>query len=237
MLLAAWVAMATMLMFSITLLAWEHLPELRFVQFPWRWLLCLNVVWALSVPIAFHRATTRLLVYVALLSMLAFGCLYIQAPWWENAASISEILGHQRTGEGYEDVDEYVPAGADNYEIKPDAPRVTAENQSAIRTTIQEWNPESRVFTAHVDQPEVLMLRLFNYPSWRVTVNGKLVEAQSDPLTGQMMIPIRAGENEVRIKFIRTWDRTVGGLVSLGALLVLLFAMFWKFSVSLCLSG
>jgi hypothetical protein len=42
-----------------------------------------------------------------------------------------------------------------------------------------------------------------------------------------MMIPVEAGENRVRINFIRTRDRTVGGLISLLAALGML-AMFYS---------
>ena len=45
--LAAWGSAATLLMLPITAIFWQYLPKLRFVQLPWRWLLCLNVAFAL----------------------------------------------------------------------------------------------------------------------------------------------------------------------------------------------
>jgi hypothetical protein len=66
------------------------------------------------------------------------------------------------------------------------------------------------------------VLRLFNYPAWRVEVNGHEVETETQDDTGQMLIPIAAGESRVRIVFIRTWDRTAGGVVSLVSAAILL---------------
>ena len=46
--LTIWGAASTVLMLPITLVFWQYLPKLRFVQLPWRWLLCLNVGFAMS---------------------------------------------------------------------------------------------------------------------------------------------------------------------------------------------
>ena len=66
--------------------------------------------------------------------------------------------------------------------------------------------------------PESLTLRLFNYPAWEVTVNGQPVSAQTTEVTGQMLITVPAGIDDVRIHFRRTGDRTVGNWVSLLSL-------------------
>jgi hypothetical protein len=70
------------------------------------------------------------------------------------------------------------------------------------------------MFTADVSTPGRLILRLFNYPAWRVEVNGRTVQAKSQELTGQMLVPVEAGENRVVVTFTRTWDRTLGGIIS-----------------------
>jgi hypothetical protein len=66
---------------------------------------------------------------------------------------------------------------------------------------------------------------LFNYPGWRVEVNGQMVATTTRSVTGQMLIPVQAGENRVQITFTRTWDRTLGGIVS--AVTALLFGIYF----------
>jgi hypothetical protein len=129
------------------------------------------------------------------------------------------MLENQRSGAGYEGTDEYVPVGADPYEVKQDAPRVALDDDTAApdqvqRIRIQQWNAESKLFTAGVSQSGQLVLRLFNYPAWRVEVNGQVVATAARDVTGQMLIPVEAGENRVQITFTRTWDRTLGGIIS-----------------------
>jgi hypothetical protein len=91
---------------------------------------------------------------------------------------------------------------------------VTFQGKGNDQIHVLRWDPESKFFTAQVSTPGELVMRLFNYPAWRVEVNGQVVATDSQDLTGQMVIPVHAGENQVRITFTRTRDRTVGGIVS-----------------------
>ena len=212
-----WAVVSVLLNFSFTSFLWMHLPELRFVQLPWRWLLCLNVTFALLVPMAWRRWIIRTLICIAMLAVLVFVWHRVQPPWWETAADFREMLEQQKNGAGYEGTDEYVPVGADSYEVKHDAARVSVnENEGSTenQSRIQEWNAESKVFIVDLDRPGELALRLFNYPAWSVEVNGKNVATSTRDVTGQMLIPVQAGESRVTVTFKRTWDRTFGGIIS-----------------------
>lgn len=227
--LAVWGLASAGVMFSFTSRAWQFLPLLRYVQLPWRWLLCLNVVFALLAIMAWKRWPMRLLVYGALLVVLGFGWRRLQPPWWDTKLDIAEMLENQRTGLGYEGTDEYVPAGADPYEVNHDAAQVTFMGQSGGQIQVQQWAPESKLFSAETSAAGMLALRLFNYPAWKVEVNGNIVHAQTDETTGRMLIPIEAGENRVRVTFVRTWDRTLGAVISACAV-ILTTALFlcWR---------
>jgi 6-pyruvoyl-tetrahydropterin synthase related domain len=224
-----WALCSALLMFSFTFFLWEHLPKLRFVQLPWRWLLCLNVPFALVITLAWWRLTARVLLSATLLFVLLFTWHRVQAPWWDTAADINETFDNQQAGRGYEGTDEYVPAGADPYEIDKQAHRVSFEGVGYSRIEVKDWGAESKFFIADVTSPGTLVLRLFNYPAWRLEVNGHSVASQTREVTGQLMIPLKAGQNQVRIRFIRTWDRTLGGIISaLAALFVLIVCLFFK---------
>jgi hypothetical protein len=152
-------------------------------------------------------------------AVFTFAWHHLQTPWWEKAQDLSQMLASQRSGAGYEGTDEYVPVMADPYEINKDAPRVITDNENATPAQaqpihIERWDAESKLFAAETSQPEQLALRLFNYPAWRVEVNSKVVAPATQDVTGRMLIPLQAGENRVQIMFSRTWDRTLGGIVS-----------------------
>jgi hypothetical protein len=223
-LLAGWAAVSALIMLPITNLLWQHLPKLRFVQLPWRWLLCLNVAAAILLTIALRRWSARVLVSAALLAVVVIAGYRIQPPWWDSASDIREMSDAIYIGAGYEGTDEYVPFGADPYELDKDLSRVTDSSGAPQRTEVLQWGPVDKHLVVHTRGAELLTLRLFNYPAWEVIVNGKRVETQTTEVTGQMEIPIATGRNDVHIRFGRTRDRTIGDLVSLVSLGALLAA-------------
>jgi len=220
--LAIWGAGTTVVMFSITSILWKYLPNFRYVQFPWRWLLCLSVAFALLVTMAFPRWMTRILLYAAMLALLWNLWHHIQQPWWDNAADIEEMHDAIEDGGGYEGVDEYVPAGIDPYDINKDAKQVMVVSGDEARIGIDKWNAEKKVFSVDVPRPEQLRLRLFNYPAWKVEVNGRPVPATTQHSTGEMVFPVPAGLSKIEVTFVRTRDRLAGGVISLLALVAAL---------------
>lgn len=221
-LLAAWGTVATLLMLPLTLIFWRYLPELRFVQLPWRWLLCLNVAFTLFVTMGCRRWLTRFMICAAMLGVLAIVWHRVQPPWWDTAADIQEMHDFIEDGDGYEGTDEYVPAGVDPYELKKDAPQVATVSGDPAVIRIDRWGAQSKVFSANVARPEKLRIRLLNYPAWRVEVNGREITAGTQPVTGEILIPVDTGSNRVRLTFVQTEDRLIGDLVSAGTLLLVI---------------
>jgi len=223
-LLSCWGGLAAVAMLSTTNFLWQHLPKLRFVQLPWRFLLCLNAVLAILLTMATRRWSLRVSAPVVLLAVVVIAGYRIQPPWWDTAADIEEMTDAISEGTGYEGTDEYVPAGADPYELNKNQPQVADSSGHPRRMETLQSGPAEKHFVVHSKTPELLTLRLFNYPAWEVVVNGKRVEPQTADVTGQMEIPVAAGQNDIRIHFGRTRDRTIGGLASLLSLGLLLAA-------------
>jgi 6-pyruvoyl-tetrahydropterin synthase related domain len=220
--LMAWSAACILLLSSLSFLLYRYLPELRYVQLPLRWLLCLNVGFALLVTMGSRRWVTRALACVVILAVLGYVWHRVQPPWWDDAGDVADMVEHQRDGSGYDGIEEYVPDGVDVYEIKNDARRVAFEGNGSSRIRITQWGPESKSFSAILSQPGKLVLKLFHYPAWRVRVNGHPVQTGMLAVTGQIVIPAEAGDNQVEITLARTRDREIGGLISFGTVILIL---------------
>jgi len=221
MLLSAWGAGSAFLMLSVSSLLWQHLPKLRFVQLPFRWLLCMNVALAMLLAMATKRWTSRLLASAVLLAAVIVAGYRIQPPWWETASDIREMSDALADSTGYEGTDEYVPAGADAYELNKSLPRISDDTGAPVPSQMLSWGLTEKHFTVHAAAPQDLTVRLFNYPAWNVVVNGKPTAAGTTDVTGLIVIPVAAGDNDVRIHFLRTIDRRVGNVVSLISLALL----------------
>jgi len=222
--LSAWGAVSALLMLSVSGFLWQHLPKLRFVQLPFRWLLCMNAALAILLTMAAKRWTWRLLASAVLLAAVILAGYRFQPPWWETAGDIREMSNAVADGTGYEGTDEYVPAGADPYELNKSLPRLSDDTGAPVGSEMLAWGETEKHFVVHASKPESLELHLFNYPAWQVTVNGQPIETQTTDVTGLIVIPIAAGDSDVHIHFRRTIDRVVGNIVSLISLGLLVVA-------------
>jgi hypothetical protein len=220
-LFSVWGVATTLLLFSVSNQLWQHLPKFRFVQLPFRWLLCLNTALAILLTLAAKRWTSRLLVYGLLLGVLIVAGYRIQAPWWDTSDDIQDMSDTVRSGTGYEGTDEYVPAGADAYELNKNLPIVSDDDGVAVPTKMLSWGPTEKHLVVNTAEPQDLTIRLFSYPAWGVVVNGKSVETEKTDDTKLMVIPVGAGESDVHIYFRQTTDRLLGKAVTLMSLVVL----------------
>jgi hypothetical protein len=223
--LTIWGAACTVLMLPITNLFWNILPKLRFMQFPWRWTLCLGIPFTLFIALGVRRWPTRVGLYLAMLCVIIFAWHHFQAPWWDTSADLREMQDNVATGVGYEGTDEYTPVGADPSAVNKDARRVTVDGPARAAIRVLEWSADRKQFTADMSASGNLALHLFNYPAWRVEVNGRIVMASTREGTGQMLVPVEAGANRVQIIFVRTWDRTLGAWISMVAVVFVLVSL------------
>ncbi len=101
---------------------WNLLPELRFLQFPWRWLVVLEApmailfawaIWPRNSTRPWRRvavATACALIFAGMISVA--NKFFFQLCYQEDA--VPAMLDAYRAGQGFGGTDEYEPIGADN---------------------------------------------------------------------------------------------------------------------------
>src|SRR5262249_13003593 len=146
-----------LLMLPPSLPLWQHLPELRFLQFPWRWLVALDVPFAIFLAAAIGSSRRARVGYVVLAVLVAAAATaMIRDAWWDTG-DLEVVEASIRSNHGYEGTEEYTPLGCDPSAL----PGVIAEpesadifDQTAATPPIQRFDPESIEITdlggAHV---------------------------------------------------------------------------------------
>ncbi len=241
-----------LLMLPLTNFLWRELPELQFVQFPWRWLEILDLVFAFFVAAAIGQMQRRrMALFAGVIVFAAIGAAataMVLDAWWDSA-DVPTIAGAIHSGRGYEGTDEYTPLGGDRYELPGDpddserlegvssvpADRIAIFNSDSgvitpaagVELHISRWSAERREFAAETATDVTLAVKLVNYPAWEVRVDGQEVRAGSAPDTGQMLVDLPPGSHRVAIRFRRTWDRTAGAGISALSTCALLALTFW----------
>jgi hypothetical protein len=231
---------AAFLMLRISNILWEALPKLRFVQFPWRWMSILAIPFAVFISAALVQKPARrysaAAMIAAVLAILACTATYMVRHTWWDSEDVPVLLEALQNNEGFEGVDEYDPLG-DDHSLLPEklervmvvpTPEAEAELKSPTEITVQRWTAEKKEMRITTREPAVLKLRLLDYPAWRVEINEALVVPEQTGERDQITVPLATGSSRVLVRFIRTPDRTIGGLISATCILIALLLFAWR---------
>jgi uncharacterized membrane protein len=220
--LAALTAIVVCLMSRYSLPLWNHLPKLRFVQFPWRWLGPLAVPCSIFLAMWFSSLRKKWLAWIAVWAVLAILLSAMTATTWWDTRDVPVMQQAIASGTDYEGVDEYMSLGGDRTDLPPEAPHASALNDAGdamsavdgVRIHVQGWGPDKKHIEVESRVPFNLAPKLAFFPAWHVDVNGHPAQAVPADDTAQMLIPLAPGIYRVDIRFVRTGDRTAGDCIS-----------------------
>jgi len=208
-----------------SLFAW-HLPELQYLQFPWRTLSLLAAVSGVLLALAAYGRRATLIVAAILLPLVLVPPAWkqFQIPCiWDDAPNPQ--LNYFRNGYGVTAFDEYTPATADNDALQDEInPYWLADDAQGISRHQPNTNgvidfSTAEAFPLATPHPRFLMVRLRNYPGWQVHVNGAPATLIPRP-DGLLAIALPPGGATVSIRYRVMPDEVIGALISLLALII-----------------
>jgi hypothetical protein len=215
---------------------WRHVPELKYLQFPWRFCTILGVTTAALSAFAIRRTRLHPAVAaaMALVLTLAFtlgGDYFFRQPCYP-IFDVPGIVHNFYFGGHYDPTDEYTPVGADPLALDHANPMLWI----AVHPTDPAPQTGAGYSVALADRlhfslsspiPGFVVLSLRDYQAWRITVNGAPVGARPHRRDGLICLPISIGVSKVDITFARTPDQTAGWIIS-ALSGVLIFFIWWK---------
>jgi hypothetical protein len=236
------------LLLPVSLPVWNHVPALRLLQFPWRWLVVLEAPMAVFFGSAawFDRRRLRAPALAACAAAFLGISLLLARLWFLDCRLVeSSFQRAVRDGTGVAGRPEYAPPGIQyaivdrlihpacllNGSSGPEAGAAAPAPawDGAAETCNSSFQgamyvPEHKRFAGVADHAGFLILRLRYYPAWRVTVNGSPVAAVAEHERGFMAVPVPKGEIRVAVDWTATSDVVAGRWLS-GLSLALLFGL------------
>jgi hypothetical protein len=216
---------AAFMMFKASLWLWS-LPKMQFVQFPWRWMLVVNVALVLLGMLAIRRSRLKWVWTLVILAFLGFTVRDVirQATWGRRA--IAEIYW-STSPNGYRGAKEYLPADVHlppKPYVLPEVPLAQLKceipcAQDAMK--VLRWNEEEKLLRVKTAVPAAVTLKLYDYPAWSVELDGKPATPETT-YSGSLKQDVPPGDHELRVWFSRTPDRTVGIAISFFSAMILL---------------
>jgi hypothetical protein len=178
-----WIALALIppavlfLLLPISLPIWNLLPKLRFLQFPWRWLLVLEAPMAIFFAAAIWPGKSRkhwMRPAVACLCALFFlaSTVFAVRNFFRDSVEeddMADLLDVYRSGAGFVGTEEYAPPGADNAIVATGLPDACMADRAGIKLGVAasleatpDWHADqgtcAATITATLRQPEHLRI-------------------------------------------------------------------------------
>jgi hypothetical protein len=209
-----------------SLALWHLIPQLPFLQFPWRWMVItttgLALLTAASSAMVVKASKLRwlqvsLLVAALLVNVVISAFLIIRAPFYDDDFD----LDRQRR-----EAPEYRPQWWNNkLHEEEELPPVVVVSGDAEPHAIDDLGAHQRYeVNAHSDA--VLTFRTLYFPGWVARVDEQKVDIAPGN-EGYIQLNVAPGEHHVTLDFGDTPPRLVGKIISALALLVLLAVAFF----------
>lgn len=223
----ALLSLAAVVAFMLTPLSaplWQYLPQLRFLQFPWRLLAVLAVILGFGVALALTRISLRAgalsLVCAGLFTVPAYIAFH-QRCYPED--TLSERLTIFRSANpGTDPTDEYTPNTADNDLLAQTNPAYwLADDASASAPKSAAPDAAPHRLDLSLTVPQILILNLRDYPAWRITRNGLPMTTRLQRDDGLIALPLPTGKSHIEIAYATLGDQRIGYLVSALSMLCL----------------
>ena len=253
--LAALLPVVLLMQFAFSQPLWNELPKLSFLQFPWRLTLLLAAPWAVFLAAALPGRGRRRR-GVALYGLIFAVSLGVAALYFHQNCDDEDAVAAERavfrSGTGVAGTDEYAVRGSDNALVPSGLPEGCVVGDPARRLGVagdsdeastpvwrpgqgscvavvraQLWRDEHKRLSFAAARDGFLVLRLRQYPAWRVTLNGEPVAASVAREDGLIVVPIRAGANVVDAQWAATPDVIRGRWITLAALAMAGW-IFWR---------
>src|SRR5271157_2376485 len=237
-LLAGLAAASTFMMLPPSAVLYRTLPELRFIQFPWRWFSPLCVAGAVLTASAVAEARRKWMPRaIAAFAVACVAAVIMYSSEWDHPCHhLDELNAVVHSEVGFRSIVSWChPIASQPEKLDVSAPLVAPANpgdekelsRPPTQIQIEQWGAERRVFSVDSPRPTQLKLRLVNYPGWQARLNGNTLALQTEQETGQIVVAVPAGLSKVEIQFGPTWDRTLGILISLATLVTISPLILW----------
>lgn len=231
---------------------WELLPQLAFVQFPWRLVgrallpvtLLAGAVFAPDAPSAPPRRRRDEQVWlftVIALALLAWPLTYPPKGMCPTKLTpeMTDVYAFEQAGwMGVDPEGSYFPVWVEEYPTDLTLAQAWMRDEVPARLDLTALPEGARVLSAdyralratlELDTPAAFTARWlgFYFPGWRVRVAGAQVEPQPETRTGLLTFPVPAGRHTVEVYWGSTPSRTAVTAISAAAALALAAILVW----------
>jgi uncharacterized membrane protein len=222
------------LLTSPSAILWRHIPDLKFLQFPWRFDAILGAIAAALLALALDRlnVTPKLTLIAAIPIALAIPLLFsvvgnfIFRQACDTPNDVSSLVASFDRGQVYYS-DEYTPAGSNRQLVGHNNPGswiADSPDAQPVRTATPGHSvilSDRLHFQVSSPGPAFFIINLRDYPAWQVRLNRVLVSGRPHRPDGLIVVPIPQGKSTIDIVYALREDQVFGWTLTVLGLAIL----------------
>jgi hypothetical protein len=228
-----------LLLTPITQFIWTHAPELAFLQFPWRLLAILAAILAFTIALAITprkiNPIPTPIIAIAMAAILTYPAYTLFHQTCDKEDTVEARLRLFHSNQGTDPTDEYTPTTADNDSLaQTNPPYWLSPDPNDKAPAGSQPGPAPTHFSFKATQPGYLILNLRDYPSWDITSTDSSSMHLNRPNhihrdDGLIALPLYyPADFTIDTTYNRSYDQTLGDIISALALITLLFTLRQK---------
>jgi len=226
-------------------LIWELIPQLGYLQFPWRFLTL--VIFSFSIMAGFFifilfgwikekpfivrmpvKMFQIIFVFITVISVVAFNWNYFKPEGIGGVVDSAKFTGEAWRLQQTAGIYDYLPQTA---KIAPDNPRRTLVEimDGEVGVSGGEQGTYWVSFNADIESDNaVLRLNVLDFPEWRVFANGNRIEKYiaEEEMFGRIWFDLPRGEYQIYAQIFNTPIRTYANIISLVSWALFIFLVF-----------
>jgi hypothetical protein len=200
------------LQFPLSQPVWNLLPKLRFLQFPWRWLVVLEApmaiffagaVWPDKLTQQPARRWLRVGVAALCAAFFLAATVYAGRTFFQvcdDEDAVAGMVTTYRSGTGFQGISEYEPPGTDNFDVATSLPEACLVSDSDVELGVKPGG---------ADQDDAIPVWDAGQGSCEATLSWRLNEPEHKLLTGS--IASHAGFLILRLRSYPAWQVQING--------------------------
>ena len=207
---------------------WASIPNLKYIQFPWRFLgqiiLALSIV-AGSFPLLVKsNKFSKIIIPGILILLIAANVSYFRPKEFLNLTDQNILSGERWLAQTHRSILDYLPIFA-----KEPPPRYKPSDYQVLTgdMSISDYKQGTNwiKFNAHVSTHSILRISQYYFPEWKILDNNKPIVFDYENTLGLMTIILGEGDHQISLKLHDTPIRTFGNTLTVSTIAVLLFIL------------
>lgn len=223
--------LATFMMLPFSQNVWEKIPQMAFLQYPWRYLLLTSFFSSLlggmvgSFIFEKDKKIGTVFVIFALVSILFLNSKYFQPQSYSSTTSMSLTSLSTLQWTTSKISDEYMPKGF----VKPQSPQELPQSLviHSPTLTVQSENVKTheKNITLLLTKPQYVFLSVAYFPAWEARDNNHIVRL--DSTNKGMKVYLTSGTHHLSVTYASSLIENMGNMVSLTSVVILILGIIW----------